>query len=240
MNEPPPADEERDETTGNEDANGTADGDDDVGDGRTGANDTDDPPPASFRETDPHLFTIVAVGFELMLIPMAWFVERIWALPPPPPPAIELRPALWGLAATLPLLLGLLVITRTPVRRARPLRSIHDRIAKVFGNTLAGLQLWQITAIAAAAGIGEEILFRGALQPRLGMVGTAVVFGLLHWATFTYALLAGAISLYLSWILVATENLLAPVIVHAAYDFVALVVIRTDLRKGGYPRRPSP
>jgi membrane protease YdiL (CAAX protease family) len=31
-----------------------------------------------------------------------------------------------------------------------------------------------------SAGEGEEVLFRGALQPRLGIVLTAVLFGALH------------------------------------------------------------
>jgi len=34
--------------------------------------------------------------------------------------------------------------------------------------------------VSLAAGVGEEILFRGALQPRLGIVATAALFGLLH------------------------------------------------------------
>ncbi|MFZ0215296.1 MAG: CPBP family intramembrane glutamic endopeptidase [Candidatus Dormiibacterota bacterium] len=37
-----------------------------------------------------------------------------------------------------------------------------------------------ITTIALAAGICEETLFRGALQPRLGIVWTAIVFALVH------------------------------------------------------------
>jgi membrane protease YdiL (CAAX protease family) len=37
-----------------------------------------------------------------------------------------------------------------------------------------------ILTIALAAGIGEETLFRGALQPRMGLVWTALVFAAVH------------------------------------------------------------
>ncbi len=37
-----------------------------------------------------------------------------------------------------------------------------------------------ILAIGLVSGISEEALFRGALQPRLGLLGTAIVFTLLH------------------------------------------------------------
>jgi len=40
--------------------------------------------------------------------------------------------------------------------------------------------VWEWFLLALAAGIGEELLFRGALQPVLGLGFTAVLFGLVH------------------------------------------------------------
>ena len=55
--------------------------------------------------------------------------------------------------------------------------ALEDR----FGYDFVGLPPW-IGAVltSVAAGVGEEVLFRGALQPRLGVVLTAVLFGALH------------------------------------------------------------
>ena len=55
--------------------------------------------------------------------------------------------------------------------------ALEDR----FGYEFVGLPPW-IGAVltSVAAGVGEEVLFRGALQPRLGVVLTAVLFGALH------------------------------------------------------------
>jgi membrane protease YdiL (CAAX protease family) len=40
--------------------------------------------------------------------------------------------------------------------------------------------IWEWFLLALAAGLGEELLFRGALQPVLGLGFTAVLFGLVH------------------------------------------------------------
>ena len=37
-----------------------------------------------------------------------------------------------------------------------------------------------LLAVGLSAGVGEEILFRGALQPRMGLAATTLVFGVIH------------------------------------------------------------
>lgn len=55
--------------------------------------------------------------------------------------------------------------------------ALEDR----FGYEFVGLPPWVGAVLTSiAAGVGEEVLFRGALQPRLGVVLTAVLFGALH------------------------------------------------------------
>ncbi|MEO8744003.1 MAG: CPBP family intramembrane glutamic endopeptidase [Candidatus Dormiibacterota bacterium] len=56
-------------------------------------------------------------------------------------------------------------------------RQIDSTTQKLFGglNNPVG-----IAAIALAPGICEEVLFRGALQPRLGLIATALLFASIH------------------------------------------------------------
>jgi uncharacterized protein len=55
--------------------------------------------------------------------------------------------------------------------------ALEDR----FGYDFIGLPPWAGAVLTSiTAGAGEEVLFRGALQPRLGVVLTAVLFGALH------------------------------------------------------------
>jgi membrane protease YdiL (CAAX protease family) len=56
-------------------------------------------------------------------------------------------------------------------------QALEDR----FGYEFVGLPPWVGAVLTSvSAGVGEEVLFRGALQPRLGIVLTAVLFGALH------------------------------------------------------------
>lgn len=55
--------------------------------------------------------------------------------------------------------------------------ALEDR----FGYEFVGLPAWVGAVLTSiSAGVGEEVLFRGALQPRLGIVLTALLFGALH------------------------------------------------------------
>lgn len=87
-------------------------------------------------------------------------------------------------------------------------------------------------ALGIAAGLGEEMLFRGVLQDQLGIrmgnnvfaVGiSSIIFGLLHAVTPLYALLAGLASIFFGWIYIVTGNLAVPIVTHAFYDWVALL-----------------
>jgi membrane protease YdiL (CAAX protease family) len=87
--------------------------------------------------------------------------------------------------------------------------------------------------ISLAAGVGEELLFRGLLQaaiadwlhPWAGLGIASLVFGLAHSITRTYAVLATLLGAYLGGLWLACDNLLAPMITHALYDFLALLYL---------------
>lgn len=140
------------------------------------------------------------------------------------------RDAALGALASLPLLALMLAMMRWPVGPARALKQlVVEGIIPLFRHaTLAELAL-----VSLLAGVGEELLFRGLLQQWLeGLLGrwwalglASLVFGLCHWVSNAYAALAAVIGAYLGWLFVATGGLLAPVVTHALYDFVALVYL---------------
>ena len=87
-------------------------------------------------------------------------------------------------------------------------------------------------ALGAAAGIGEEMLFRGVMQFELGsffgsealaVALTSIVFGALHAVTPLYAGLAALASVYFGWLYLVTGNLVVPIVTHAFYDWAALL-----------------
>jgi membrane protease YdiL (CAAX protease family) len=103
-------------------------------------------------------------------------------------------------------------------------------LALLGGSFKPVLGLVIATALGVAAGLGEEMLFRGVLQYELGsrfgdvlaVVAASVVFGALHAVTPLYAFLASLASLYFGYLYLSTGNLAVPIATHAIYDIGAL------------------
>ena len=138
-----------------------------------------------------------------------------------------------ALVATVPLLLILLFCARWPIG---PLVRIKAFAEEVLKPLFRSCTLFDLAAISLSAGFGEETLFRGVLQSslnrwvavRLALVLASLLFGLVHWITPTYAVLATLMGAYLGWLYIASGNLLVPILVHALYDFVALALVAKD------------
>ncbi|NOQ34537.1 MAG: CPBP family intramembrane metalloprotease [Methylococcaceae bacterium] len=138
----------------------------------------------------------------------------------------------YGIIGTLPLFLLFLM---TEQLSFEPVRKIRQLLWDTLGESFSSYNWADLFILAAIAGISEEILFRGALQPWLeqslgmnaGLIVSSIVFGLVHAVTPLYAVLAGLISLYLGLSLDYGEsrNLLTPIIIHALYDFLAFIVL---------------
>ncbi len=80
-------------------------------------------------------------------------------------------------------------------------------------------------AVAAFAGIGEEILFRGLIQPVFGIVPTALLFTLIHthYGFTVYLLELFLVGLVLGWVR-KRYNTTASILVHSGFDFFVLLV----------------
>ncbi len=102
-----------------------------------------------------------------------------------------------------------------------------------LGPVLVSRSAAELGLIAMLAGLAEELLFRGVVQVALARVlpegGALVVasaaFGLAHFVTPTYAVLAAVAGLYLGALYLLQGSLLVPVIAHALYDFLALLYL---------------
>lgn len=103
---------------------------------------------------------------------------------------------------------------------------------------LAGLNpVW----ISLAAAIGEELLFRAALQPLLGVWITSLIFLLTHTPVYQFRKLNRTTLVQAAGVFGASValgfiyqyvGLLAAVLVHTALDVVGLYVVRNVLRAG--------
>jgi membrane protease YdiL (CAAX protease family) len=84
----------------------------------------------------------------------------------------------------------------------------------------------EIVILAVASSVGEEMFFRGAMLPVIGIVGSSAIFALLHigpkarhlpwtFSSFVIGLLFGAIFMW-------TGDLTGPVLAHFLVNFLNL------------------
>lgn len=181
-----------------------------------------------FDLTDRYSFLSVAVLFEGGLIGIASALGWWFGIDPLAQLAWTWPGLIWGLAATVPMFGLFLASNRFPIG---PLRGIKQFLHEVLGPSLVVCRWYELLLVAAVAGLGEELLFRGVLQPLVGGLWSNVIFGLVHFITLPYAVLAGLIGGYLGWLLNESENILAPIIAHGLYDFLAFLVVARECRR---------
>lgn len=142
-----------------------------------------------------------------------------------------------GLMATLPMLVLFFALQQLSYQ---PIRRIRDLLLDTLGARLVHCHWTDLLILALIAGFAEEALFRGFFQPWLegswgasaGLWVSNLLFAAVHAVTPLYAVLAMLMGLYLGMMLDygGDRNLVIPMVIHAAYDFVAFIVILRDYR----------
>lgn len=124
------------------------------------------------------LAALIYLPLSLAALAWAWFgSERAaWALHP----AWLDAPYLARLAVSLllGLALALAVVGMTPwlFARARWARRLHLELKEIVAPLSQREVLW----LALSSGVAEELFFRGAMQPVLGLLLTSLIFGAVH------------------------------------------------------------
>ncbi len=151
-----------------------------------------------------------------------------------------------GIAATLPMLLvfWLLVNSKRPI-----LRELRDQVDWLIREMFPTASIPQFAMVATLAGVGEELLFRGALQtklgdwstPIIGLLVTSLLFGLAHALSKLYFAFAVIVGAFLGWLAYRYHDLVAPMVAHGLYDFLALLYLsRTKFDPAVKLNQPAP
>jgi len=170
---------------------------------------------------------VFAVFFEGGLAPLSVFLGWLLQHKPLEGFAWSGADAVWGVVATIPLILMFLAIMRWPIGPLSGVRKFWDTEV----TPLLAQSSWsEIALVSIAAGVGEEMLFRGVLQAAFsswfgvpwGLTLTSMLFGLLHPISIPYVVMTCIIGFYLGTVWIVSGNLLTVMVVHALYDFAAL------------------
>jgi hypothetical protein len=151
-------------------------------------------------------------------VAVAWRLAVDGVLPWLAAPGAAVAPLGARLAAGLGAGLVLVWVSRELTERTAAGRALSDALARLVGP-VGPVRAW---LLAGVSGLAEELLFRGALQPRVGGLAATLLFaaahfvplpGLRSWAAF--ALAAGAV---FGALFALTGDLLAPFLAHAVVN----------------------
>lgn len=135
-----------------------------------------------------------------------------------------------GLALMLGVICAFLASRLFP--RIHSLARVLYLVQEMLGITR--LDTGTLVIMALGAGVSEEIIFRGILQPYLGVWGTAFLFGLAHPLSPSYTVYAAIAGLLLGYLALWTHALLGPIVCHAVYDGLLLLWLkRSPMRRRG-------
>ncbi|MEI6132875.1 MAG: CPBP family intramembrane glutamic endopeptidase [Bacillota bacterium] len=139
---------------------------------------------------------------------------------------------LYGVIGTMPLFLMFLALEKI---QGDSVVKIKNLLLNTLGPGLHSYHWTDLLILASIAGVSEELLFRGVIQPWIenswgaatGLIASNILFGLVHAVTPLYAVLAMLVGIYLSLSLTygGETNVLVPIIIHGFYDFLAFVVL---------------
>lgn len=117
---------------------------------------------------------------------------------------------------------ALIALSRVATASSRAGRALAAELARALGPLGGGQIVW----LALASGIAEELFFRGALQPRVGLLLASLLFGLAHllpsWPLVLWSLFAVLAGLAMGALFEATGNLLAPIVAHVLVNGINL------------------
>lgn len=132
--------------------------------------------------------------------------------------------ALFGLALVLQMIWALVI---SPEALAEQTQAA-EQISSVLSESLP-----LIVLVSLAAGVGEELFFRGAVQPVFGIYLTSAFFAVIHTQyAFTYATaLILIVGVGLGW-LRQRYGTVAAMVAHFTYNFVQLFLLYLAVRSG--------
>lgn len=97
----------------------------------------------------------------------------------------------------------------------------------IFGELVNRMTIIGALLLALSSGFWEEIIFRGLMQPKFGLLLTSLFFGVIHCAYgfIPNVLLAIFAGIVLGMIYGRRKNICAPIIAHTVFNLAALLIL---------------
>jgi membrane protease YdiL (CAAX protease family) len=134
----------------------------------------------------------------------------------------ERTPEPGHLLAALALALGIVALCHVGDRAIPAVRRAGESFTEILGPYTYA----QALLLALASGVAEEVLFRGALWLHLGLVGSSLLFGLVHVlpkrSLLAYPLFAVAVGVVLGLLREGSGSVVPPILTHVTVNALNL------------------
>ncbi|CAN5477172.1 hypothetical protein BH11CYA1_BH11CYA1_11760 [soil metagenome] len=153
---------------------------------------------------------------------------------------VDLRPLfkcnlatlIWGISAGLAIStinMAILYLSKKLANRVFIFQSMHDLLKHEMIPIFGQLTVMDSILLAAASGFCEEVFFRGVVEATGGIATSSICFGLAHLPSFyyfPYAFWAFAVGLIMSYLMIGTGSIFAPITAHALVNLISINVLR--------------
>ena len=200
---------------------------------------------ASTPLDDPSRFVRAGILFygAMAIAAVLWRVgaygEPMWS----PGSGCEVAVATWPLIQSLGTGLGIAAVVILVSWLLTERTEMGRKLASQLAEQLPPLSVPDAVLLACASGLAEEMFFRGALQPRTGLIAASVLFGILHmpssralWPWTGFALWMGFV---LGWLFEVSGSLVGPIVAHTLINAVNLPLLASRYRGSGEPAEPE-
>lgn len=121
--------------------------------------------------------------------------------------------------------LAMVFLSRLAVHSMEWARVLH----REFHALVHELSSKEIFLLAASSSVGEELFFRGAMLPALGLLTSSVLFALMHvraqWRFLPWTIMSFIMGLAMGLMYMKTGNLGAPIVAHFTINLLNLSYI---------------
>jgi membrane protease YdiL (CAAX protease family) len=127
--------------------------------------------------------------------------------------------------------LAMVFLSRLAVHSLEWARVLH----REFHAVVHELNAREIFILAVASSVGEEMLFRGALVPMMGLMASSALFAVMHmraqWRFLPWTIMSFIMGLAMGLLFQKLGNLGAPIVAHFVINFLNLhYIAKTELR----------
>jgi len=163
----------------------------------------------------------------------ALVLARYFEIPLVPLSDSIVKDILLGTIGALPPFVFFLFSLSEKAEKIRLIGALRKKIITEIKDIFDTMHLSDVIIISLLAGIGEELLFRGVVQAKYGIVAASIIFGLMHSVSFAYVIVTIVMGFYIGVIYSAGGSLLIPIQLHFIYDLAALVYLKYVIKRQG-------